>query len=81
MFADSLFLDSFNRGTAPTVKHGAQKQKCLKKRDFFKLVWRTDDIQLSVIQMNIQLSVKHMNIQLNVKEKTWEFLLDRLMLG
>ena len=63
-FTDSLFLNSFNRGTALTVKHGAQKQKCLKKRDFFKLLFR-----------------EQINIQPNVKEKTWEYLLDRLMLG
>ena len=35
-FADSLFLYSFSRGAAPTVKYGAQKQKCLKNLQWFR---------------------------------------------
>ena len=49
-FADSLFLDSLNRGTAPMVKHNAQKQKCFKKRDFFNYFFAN--------RWNIQLKVK-----------------------
>ena len=49
-FADSLFLDSLNRGTAPMVKHNAQKQKCFKKRDFFNYFFAN--------RWNIQFKVK-----------------------
>ena len=65
MFTDSLFLNSFNRGTAPTVKRGTQKQKCLKKRNFFKLLFRE--------QINIQMRIKIQltcDLKINVQRRS-----------